>query len=133
MVEHEGFLQAILAAPEEDAPRLIYADWLEDHGDPDRAAFIRVQIELARLPKDDPRRADLAGREKGLLDRHAWEWAGPLGDRVTEWAFRRGFVEKVDVDVHLARIIHRPPPARPANDLGSQKGTREGGGLLLRA
>src|ERR1700738_3753443 len=45
----DAFLADILTRPADDAPRLVYADWLDDHGDPDRAEFIRVQIELARL------------------------------------------------------------------------------------
>ena len=43
-------LAEIIAHPADDAPRLIYADWLEEHGDSARAEFIRVQCELARLP-----------------------------------------------------------------------------------
>jgi uncharacterized protein (TIGR02996 family) len=48
MTHHEGFLRDIIEHPADDAPRLIYADWLEEHGDPDRAEFVRVQCELAR-------------------------------------------------------------------------------------
>jgi uncharacterized protein (TIGR02996 family) len=44
------FLRAILDDYESDVPRLIYADWLEERGDP-RAEFIRVQCELAQLTK----------------------------------------------------------------------------------
>src|SRR5262245_19557042 len=58
MADHEGFLQDILATPEDDAPRLIYADWLEENGGAegrDRAAFIRLQCERARLPEGDPK------------------------------------------------------------------------------
>jgi uncharacterized protein (TIGR02996 family) len=44
-----GFIRAILASPDEDQPRLVYADWLEEQGDVVRAEFIRVQIELARM------------------------------------------------------------------------------------
>jgi uncharacterized protein (TIGR02996 family) len=29
-----AFWRAILAAPDDDLPRLVYADWLDDHGDP---------------------------------------------------------------------------------------------------
>jgi uncharacterized protein (TIGR02996 family) len=46
----QAFLEAICAAPDDDAPRLVYADWLEEHGDPERAEFIRAQIELAKPP-----------------------------------------------------------------------------------
>jgi uncharacterized protein (TIGR02996 family) len=45
----EGFLADIIEHPDDDAPRLIYADWLDDHGQPKRADFIRVQCQLARL------------------------------------------------------------------------------------
>src|SRR5262249_49325190 len=38
----QSFLQAILDDPEADAPRLIFADWLEEHGDP-RGEFIHLQ------------------------------------------------------------------------------------------
>lgn len=40
---------AILAAPDDDTPRLVFADWLDEHGEPERAEFIRVQCELYRL------------------------------------------------------------------------------------
>jgi uncharacterized protein (TIGR02996 family) len=49
-----ALLRAILAAPADDTPRLVYADYLEEHGDPARAAFIRTQIALARVPEYDP-------------------------------------------------------------------------------
>src|SRR5262245_19453619 len=54
MKQCEAILQSVIDHPEDDAPRLVYADWCEDHGDPDRAEFIRVQVELARLaPRQD--------------------------------------------------------------------------------
>jgi uncharacterized protein (TIGR02996 family) len=48
-----AFLAAVCAAPDDDAPRLIYADWLEEQGDSHRAELIRAQIELATLEADD--------------------------------------------------------------------------------
>jgi uncharacterized protein (TIGR02996 family) len=48
MSQQEGILAAIQEAPDDDTPRLVYADWLAEHGDPERAEFIRVQCELAR-------------------------------------------------------------------------------------
>lgn len=44
-----GFLKSIIAEPEEDLNRLVFADWLSDHGQDRRGEFIRVQIELSRL------------------------------------------------------------------------------------
>src|SRR6188474_3458028 len=52
------FLDAILARPADDAPRLVYADFLADTGSPAdaaRAELVRVQLALARLPDDHPR------------------------------------------------------------------------------
>ena len=43
MTAENSFLRAVIESPDDDAPRLIYADWLDDHGDPERADFIRVQ------------------------------------------------------------------------------------------
>jgi uncharacterized protein (TIGR02996 family) len=69
--EEAGFLDAIAAAPEDDAVRLIFADWMDERGDP-RGAFIRLQVELARAPLDDPRRPEWEFRAHDLPD------AGPL-------------------------------------------------------
>jgi uncharacterized protein (TIGR02996 family) len=44
----DAFLQDILANPLDDAPRLIYADYLEHTGWPERGEFIRAGVELAR-------------------------------------------------------------------------------------
>jgi len=41
-----GMLADIIEHPEDDDLRLIYADWLDDHGEEERAEFIRVQVEL---------------------------------------------------------------------------------------
>jgi uncharacterized protein (TIGR02996 family) len=43
----QAFLAAIRASPADDLPRLVYADWLDEHGQPERAEFIRVGCELA--------------------------------------------------------------------------------------
>jgi uncharacterized protein (TIGR02996 family) len=48
LTEHESFLRAIYDAPEDDTPRLVYADFLEENGEPDRAELIRTQCERAR-------------------------------------------------------------------------------------
>ena len=92
--EHAAFLRAIRAAPDDDLPRLIYADYLDEHGDP-RGEFIRIQIERPRLPRDDPRRAGLKAREDELLRRHREEWEGPLAAVVSHAVFRRGFIDDV--------------------------------------
>lgn len=89
-----GFLEHIRADPDEDAPRLIFADWLEEHGDAARAEFIRVQIERARLPEWDGRQVGLGLRERALLESHEAKWKRELPRirGITWQGFRRGFV-----------------------------------------
>ena len=89
----DGLLQDILAHPDDDAPRLVYADWLDEHGDVDRAEFIRVQIETALLKKENALRPALHERERDLLDRHEHEWLRELPAPLRKAAaFKRGFV-----------------------------------------
>ena len=75
------FLEAILAQPEEDTPRLMYADWLEEKGEGDRAEFIRLQIESARLPEGDPRGCDLDSKAEGILAEFENKWLGEWSER----------------------------------------------------
>lgn len=95
----EPFLQRIRAFPDDDVPRLIFADWLEEQGGADaaRAAFIRVQVALAGLQEDDPGRPALVNTEQFLLDAHRDEWETPFRGLATGLVFRRGFVEEVKV------------------------------------
>ncbi len=95
MTPEEAFLEAIIESPDDDAHRLVFADWLEDHEQPARAEFIRIQVELARLPEDASKPEEFQAREKVLLAEHGERWAGPLRGLCTEWTFRRGFVEEV--------------------------------------
>lgn len=52
MTRDEAFLHDIVTNPADDVVRLIYADWLNDHGQEDRAEFIRVQCELWKRRND---------------------------------------------------------------------------------
>jgi uncharacterized protein (TIGR02996 family) len=92
-----ALLKAVLAAPDDDLPRLVYADWLDENGDPSRAEFIRTQIELAKLPDHDPRYRALEDREHELLSEHEPGWLGELAKYPREWEWRRGFVDEVTI------------------------------------
>ena len=105
MPEHAAFLNAILERPDDDLPRLVYADYLDESGFAERAEFIRVQIELARLEPTDDRFAGLTRREAELL-REGVGWYVP-GVRGVQ-TFRRGFVESLDTTAE--RLIHAPRP-----------------------
>ncbi len=93
-IAHDGFHRAIIESPEDDAPRLIYADWLDDHGDPARAEFIRLQIELASPGLDVDRGFALRRREKELLDAHGDGWREPFAAE-HEPRFSRGFISSL--------------------------------------
>jgi uncharacterized protein (TIGR02996 family) len=105
----DAFLADICENAEDDAPRLVYADWLDDNGDSDRAELIRVQCDLARLTEEDGRWAALEMREAELLARHGARWLAeaPLPEEI-RWdevyhrclpepvpAFWRGFPDAV--------------------------------------
>jgi uncharacterized protein (TIGR02996 family) len=48
---HEPFLRAICENPDDDTVRLVYADWLDEHGELERAEFIRLQVAQAGKPR----------------------------------------------------------------------------------
>src|SRR5437762_1999256 len=113
MNQADAFVQAILDDPDDDSLRLIYADWLEERGDP-RGEFIRLQYALAGMDADDPRRRPLETRERALLKEHGELWAGPLVGHLQGYSFRRGFVEEVALSARSflesgAELFHRAP------------------------
>lgn len=83
--EDEAFLNAILETPEDDLPRLAYADYLDECGDAARAEFIRVQIVLAGGADNSA----LDARQNELQRDHP-EWRLPIRGIQR---FHRGFVE----------------------------------------
>src|SRR5262245_51901314 len=86
------FLREIKGRPDDDVPRLILGDWLQDQGDP-RGEFICLQVRRARLREDDPEATAMLRRERELLRHHAFDWLGPLVDFASSWEFSRGFVQ----------------------------------------
>lgn len=48
--EYRALLAAILANPDDNLPRLVLADWLQEHGEDERAELIRIECEMARSP-----------------------------------------------------------------------------------
>jgi uncharacterized protein (TIGR02996 family) len=115
-------LEAVYAAPADDAPRVVYADWLQARADP-RGEFIALQLERAH------NRARRGGRkrENELLEEHGVRWRKPL----RAWdephtSFERGFMIRAGVNAindhpawALVRECNMPPtkPHTPATNL----------------
>jgi uncharacterized protein (TIGR02996 family) len=118
MTQERDLLRAISRDPEDCVVRLVYADWLSDHGHEDRAELVRAQVRLAatrhvRTPQDEeriwahdwsdpadtPERRALASRCRELLDAHEAAWLAPLGGLLRgEHYWSRGFVEGLQTD-----------------------------------
>ncbi|QJX00447.1 TIGR02996 domain-containing protein [Frigoriglobus tundricola] len=85
MSDEDVFVHSILSNPDDDTLRLVFADWLEEHDRASHAELIRVQCELARLPKrsrkseEKTRRQELAAREKELLRQPEFFPTWPVG------------------------------------------------------
>jgi uncharacterized protein (TIGR02996 family) len=97
MSDHDALLRAICESPRDDLPRLVYADWLEEHGQPERAAFIRADVAAAALPEWHPDRLrHEAGIDPNTLLKRPWAAAAfgglPAGLRWSGTPLtRRGF------------------------------------------
>lgn len=120
-------LDAIIADPDDESLRLVYADWCEERGDP-RADFIRVQLELAK--PEPPNRTRLLVRQADLRHAHRRRWNGELYRRligtpltaaagrrqpIRGWTYRRGFVEAVRITpaaLDAADTLRRLGPIR---------------------
>ncbi|MBA4186657.1 MAG: hypothetical protein C0467_01425 [Planctomycetaceae bacterium] len=96
--DEQPFLDAIFARYHDDGPRLMYADFLDDSEEPERAELVRVQLALARLRDDHPRRAELAERQAELLTAHSAQWSEHLGHLVAGVEFRRGVLDSVSMN-----------------------------------
>lgn len=133
-----ALLAAVLAEPDDDGVRLVAADWWEEHGESERAEFVRVQVELARgadclkplgtlagfpvvSTACDCRPCTLGRREQELEDRHGGGWfdfpegvaEGPISYR-----FRRGLVHALRLNAadwlaHAAALYWHPDQQRP--------------------
>ncbi len=99
MTERNLLLAAVIARPEDNVPRLVFADWLDENGEPARASFVRTQVAAAGLPVQSPERAALEQSAAGMLQEFGAAW----GRELPEWAawqdskvvYRRWFVEEL--------------------------------------
>jgi uncharacterized protein (TIGR02996 family) len=95
-----NLLRSVCEIPDDDAPRLVYADWLDEEGQAERAEFIRLSVRLAR--------GELVGEERDAANSRAEEltpgwlaWTqtlpSPPGVQWHRWN-DRGFLSAVEFD-----------------------------------
>jgi uncharacterized protein (TIGR02996 family) len=79
----EDHIAAIRAAPDDDAPRLVYADWLLERGDP-RGVLIILQC--------GPATEESKRRVRELLQLHQTQWLGAVAYVTRTQIWERGFL-----------------------------------------
>jgi uncharacterized protein (TIGR02996 family) len=120
MTDDAAQLKAVLDAPDDDAPRLAYAQWSEDQGDAlsvARGELIRAQIDLTHMDPEYVGTGRAFGTQqqiRELVDSHGAAWAGALAEWVDAFYFVRGFVDWIKLSArsfldHGDRIFARAP------------------------
>jgi uncharacterized protein (TIGR02996 family) len=110
MNERDALMRAICENPDDDTPRLVFADWLQEHGEDDRAEFIRAQVRFGELLRHGaPDTAGLARRARELWIQHGTHWRSELpqvADIAWHDAFFRGFPERAVVTTDAVLVAH---------------------------
>jgi hypothetical protein len=114
----DALIAQIRAAPNDDAPRLAWANAVGG----ERRELVIVQCRLASgavTDRDEWRR--LRARERELIYAHGVAWSGLKGEYPSSCMFRRGFVESAGIvcsyDSRLDRILERLPLARSVSNM----------------
>jgi uncharacterized protein (TIGR02996 family) len=82
--EERAFLDALAADAADDVTRLVYADWLDERGDP-RGAYLRAEHQLAALAEDDPHFAALDEEVRRRCRTLDGDWLFTAGRRWDVW------------------------------------------------
>jgi uncharacterized protein (TIGR02996 family) len=121
VVADDELLEACRLAPDDDAPRLVWADAVGG----ERGELVVIQCDLARGDLPLAEAAVRRRRERELLARHGAEWAGFAGfpRDVLRTELRRGFVEAIQLDArtfaeHGDEIFRRAPLLRSLTATG---------------
>jgi uncharacterized protein (TIGR02996 family) len=108
MNDHDALLHAIGEHPEEDTPRLMYADWLDENGQPERADFVRTQVEVARSGLTAAERYPFVRKNVHYLTNFVPQWKAELPQlKGVEWGdFNRGLIEEVQAESEEPLVKH---------------------------
>jgi uncharacterized protein (TIGR02996 family) len=93
----EALLRAVCENPADDTPRLVYADWLQENGQPERAEYIRFECEFPDWTLSHPRARELVTRSR-VFDPFMAQWEAELPQLGgVQWStlFSRGFIHIV--------------------------------------
>jgi uncharacterized protein (TIGR02996 family) len=126
MSDEKALLAAIWEHPHEDTPRLVYADWLQENGQPERAEFIRVQCEMWQIDPWDERMDDLRRRATAARGSLPGRWREGLPPGAVA-GFERGFpvidLSEIGTSALLAlkpKDLRAAPLSRFPNELSSR-------------
>jgi uncharacterized protein (TIGR02996 family) len=81
MSTEAAFLETLEATPADDTTRLVYADWLDEHGRPLEAEYLRLAALLTRIGADCTREQTEVTRILQLAERLPLEWRVSAGSR----------------------------------------------------
>jgi uncharacterized protein (TIGR02996 family) len=120
MSDAPAFFRAIEAEPDDDTPRLVYADWHDEHAtgpdDRARAEFVRLQCARART-SGHSRETVLTAREQQLLAAHGAAWAAPWPTKLHAPAYDRGFLDPIHLGPEFPRFAARLADLMPLHHL----------------
>lgn len=136
-----GMLAHIIGCPDDDAARLVAADWLEEHGELNRSEFVRWQVNGGSPGATLYEQAILCWSEEGkpLATPGFWAWLGCLGKHINKrqrrvfeamappqsstmrYCYRRGFVDEItctwaDFQVLADGTCWHPSQGRPCSE-----------------
>lgn len=108
--DEQAFIREIAASPDAVLPRLIYADWLDEQGDP-RGEYLRLECRAVQEPDQAAVLQQLA---RELLAEYRMAWVAALGEGVMFHNFRLGLIDDVVISAevllgnHGQVLLHAP-------------------------
>jgi uncharacterized protein (TIGR02996 family) len=108
-IENAELLQAVCDEPDSDEPRLVYADWLEEQGETERAEHIRLQIQMSQPRLKPGKWLKLAERRDALEAKYRESWVEqfpPLKGILWHTDFERGFPQSITAANYTAFRAH---------------------------
>jgi uncharacterized protein (TIGR02996 family) len=123
MNEHEPFIAAIEAQPDDHTARLVYADWLDEREHP-AGEYLRAELQLATLPEGSDRAPDLRAKLRALRPRIEPAWlarfdqprvmlANPTPFPAAWWAINLPGIRDFDSTYHRFPFETLPPLSCP--------------------